>query len=116
MFIGKIVGGCWIEGQLFIGEMPKEFVLSARSVCVLELDEYEKLESLCRNLAEACNDCISLLRTLEGSWENEDGQISFQIAEIDAVLSDAKKAGIINGDRTEDGQGTDGARRPSSSL
>lgn len=43
MFVGKILTGVWEEETIILKGMPKEFVLSARELVVLEIDEYEKL-------------------------------------------------------------------------
>lgn len=45
MFIGKILTGVWEEETIILKGMPKDFTLSARSLVVLELDEYERIKT-----------------------------------------------------------------------
>ncbi len=45
MFEAKIISGCWDEGKIELSGMPKTFVLSARNLAILELDEYNELVS-----------------------------------------------------------------------
>jgi len=44
MFKAKILSGCWNESTLEVTGMPKDFILSARTLVVLELDEYDHLK------------------------------------------------------------------------
>jgi len=39
----KIQSGNWEDGTLTLSDMPKHFILSARAVVVLEVDEYYNL-------------------------------------------------------------------------
>ena len=45
MFIGQILSGNWDTGWLEITGMPKDFVLSARKLVVMEEKEYHELVS-----------------------------------------------------------------------
>ena len=44
MYAAKIISGCWDEETITLG-MPKDFVLSARSLMVLEVEEFKQLQS-----------------------------------------------------------------------
>lgn len=57
MFEAKIVSGCWGEGTLELSGMPKDFILSARPLMVLEMDELNVNEEL----LEACKGLFSVL-------------------------------------------------------
>ena len=60
MFKGKILSGCWEEGTIELLGMPQEFMLSSRSLAVLELNEYDTLETKAR-LSKDLVDCIDNL-------------------------------------------------------
>ena len=91
MFIGKIMGGNWDENLLTIGDMPKDFILSARKIKVSELDEISELESLCKQLAEACQCTLTLfgVELEEGEWCGGFKQM------MESALEAAKKAKVI---------------------
>lgn len=44
MFIGKILTGVWEEETIILKGMPKDMVLSARDLVVLEIAEYQLLK------------------------------------------------------------------------
>ena len=62
MFVMKIRAGNWEDGTLGLSEMPKSFILSARKVVVLEVDEYEKLKEAAPALREACKIALPALK------------------------------------------------------
>ncbi len=100
MFIGKINGGCWDDSTLILGDMPKDFELSARTVRVLELDEYENLSALCRQLVGACESSSMVFsQWLDICEQKGMGCANLHKGKIvcDAALEAAKKAGITNG-------------------
>ena len=45
MFTGQILSGDWDKGWIEITGMPKDFVLSARKLVVMEQEEYHELVS-----------------------------------------------------------------------
>ncbi len=55
MFKGKIISGCWDEETIELKGMPKDFILSARQLVVLEVEEYEKLQAQIKGLEETLN-------------------------------------------------------------
>lgn len=46
MFIAKILSGCWDEETIELTGMPKDFILSARTLHVLENDEFQQFADL----------------------------------------------------------------------
>ena len=58
MFKAKILTGCWDEKTLEVWGMPKDFILSARSLHILEVEEYDSLKAK----AELLDEAISTLR------------------------------------------------------
>ena len=58
MFIGRILCGIWDEGTIILKGMPKDFVLSARSLVVLETEEYEKLVEALKKYGDHETGCV----------------------------------------------------------
>ncbi len=44
MFEARILSGCWDEGTIELIGMPKDFILSARTLVVLEKEEAESFD------------------------------------------------------------------------
>ena len=59
-------------------------------------------------LVAACGNCVSLLETLEGTYENKDGQITAQRKETEAALAQAKKLPTILAIRNNQKDNKDG--------
>ena len=49
MYEAKIISGCWDEEEITLS-MPKSFILSARTLMVLEKEEFDELLEACKNL------------------------------------------------------------------
>ena len=93
MFTAKIISGCWIEGTLTLGDMPEDFVLSARKVIVLEVNEYDEMKALCRKLAEALKEIV---KHEMGYKKQRSLNYDFLVNDIaKSALEAAKKARII---------------------
>ena len=45
MFEGKIISGIWEDGTIELSGMPKEFILSARTLAVCEVTEHDTLKA-----------------------------------------------------------------------
>jgi hypothetical protein len=50
----KILAGCWDEGTLDLVGMPESFILSARELVVMEVEEYDALVAEHDKLLDAC--------------------------------------------------------------
>ena len=64
MFTGQILGGDWGRGWLELKDMPKDFVLSARKLVVMEEDEYAELAAARKKpepgeFTKELRDCVS---------------------------------------------------------
>ncbi len=53
MFEAKILSGIWDEEIITLKGMPKDFVLSARNLVVLETEEYAELQAENKQLRKA---------------------------------------------------------------
>lgn len=55
MFKAKIISGCWDEESIELSGMPKDYVLSARQLIVLEESEYEGIVAALEKVLGLCN-------------------------------------------------------------
>jgi hypothetical protein len=96
MFIGKIIAGCWDEQVLTLGDMPEDFVLSARKLCVMEIDEREQLETLYAKLAEVIQEYHRLMdENILVRNVKDDSKPDWAIKQIPLVQAIAKAQAIL---------------------
>jgi len=94
MFYGRILKGCWDEGTITIRDMPRSFVLSSRKLCVFEVDEYEELVKLVKELNSSNNTLYRLLASCVILLDDGDvtkRAVEKQIRYNEAALAKARK-------------------------
>lgn len=65
----KILSGNWQDGELVLKNMPKEFILSARELVVMEIPEFENLQKQRDILLAACKNFVAFVDSLIGEDE-----------------------------------------------
>ena len=96
MFEASILSGCWDEETIELRGMPKDFILSARKLIVLETDEYDALQAENKRLKEAIEgnallsgDGLSALKSM--------ASVEFMVKACAGSLSPIDVAESING-------------------
>jgi len=93
MFKGKIITGCWEEGTIELKGIPKDFILSARELVVLEEKEHKQLQTDLDKAKEEKQRLRSGLGVLIQNWISVQ-KISDEnyTEESDVILSNAQQA------------------------
>ena len=95
MFKGKIITGCWEEGTIELKGIPKDFILSARELVVLEEKEHKQLQADL-DKAKAENEKLKEQRDSDLYVEFGKGNVSVMTTvDNDIILSKRLGTGVV---------------------